>query len=76
MTYEDLMQVISSDQKIINSVTCLQKPYRGSVHISQIMTGYEAKLERHLYSACVTGIEVTDNILKIYAREYISFSDL
>lgn len=79
MTFGELVQIIPPHQQIRYSITCLTDNDRGRTYDSQLMNGFVAKLEKHIYDACVTGIEtVTEEpeIIRIYARQYISFSDL
>lgn len=76
MRYEDVIQLIPCDQKVMYSVTLLKDSCRGQVIDSPIMTGHEARLERQVFEGCVTSIEADENVIRIYIRQYLSYSEL
>lgn len=79
MNFGDLVQVIPPHQLLKYSITCLTDNSRGKIYDSPLINGFVAKYKKNIHDACITGIETIEeepNILRIYARQYISFSDL
>lgn len=76
MRLQDLILHADKGQKVRYSITTLTDNCRGWVHDSPVMTIEELLQEKHIMDSCVTNYRIENDLLVIYIREYISFSDL